>query len=145
MPEKTPKISPQNRRQARSLAMQALCQLDVQGDDFLNELPGFLADFADEPATIEYARELTRHTWHQKDYFDSLIAAAAKHWDIGRMPPPDRNIMRVALCEMFRPGDPPAKVAIHEAIELGKQFGTAETPAFVNGILDAIRIQNNLE
>lgn len=126
------------RRQARILALQALFQLDVQGSDFLDQLDEFLDEASDQPHVREYARQLIQHAWLHRQRYDQLIAATARHWQLDRMPIADRNIMRLAICEMIDRLDPPAKVAINEAIELGKQFGTAESPQFINGILDAI-------
>ena len=126
------------RREARTLALQALCQLDVQGSDSLDELTEFLNEFSSDPGVILYAGQLVRQTHEHRQRYDALIAGAALHWDIERMPITDRNIMRMALCEMLDRDDPPPKVAIDEAIELAKIFGTAESPQFVNGVLDAV-------
>jgi len=126
------------RRKARTLALQALCELDVQGPDSLDELTNFLNEFSTDPAVILYAGQLVRQTHEHRQRYDELIAGAALHWDIARMPITDRNIMRMALCEMLDRDEPPAKVAIDEAIELAKIFGTADSPQFVNGVLDAV-------
>jgi N utilization substance protein B len=120
------------------LALQALCQLDAQGPDSLDELTDFLNEFSKDPAVILYAGQLVRQTHEHRRRYDELIAAAALRWDIARMPITDRNIMRMALCEMLDRDEPPVKVAIDEAIELAKIFGTAESPHFVNGVLDAV-------
>jgi N utilization substance protein B len=127
-----------HRREARTLALQALCQLDVQGPDSLDELNGFLNEGSSDPSVILYAGQLVRGTHEHRQRYDELIARAALHWDIERMPITDRNIMRMALCEMLDQDEPPAKVAIDEAIELAKIFGTAESPQFINGVLDAV-------
>ena len=126
------------RREARTLALQALCQLDVQGADSLDDLTDFLDEGSSDPAVILYAGQLVRQTYEHRRRYDKLIARAALNWDIDRMPITDRNIMRMALCEMLDRDEPPAKVAIDEAIELAKIFGTAESPQFVNGVLDAV-------
>ncbi|HUW81851.1 MAG TPA: transcription antitermination factor NusB [Phycisphaerae bacterium] len=126
------------RREARTLALQALCQLDVQGPDSLDELTDFLNEFSSDPAVILYAGQLVRQTHEHRQRYDELIARVALHWDIARMAITDRNIMRMALCEMLDRDEPPAKVAIDEAIELAKIFGTADSPQFVNGVLDAV-------
>jgi len=127
-----------HRREARTLALQALCQLDVQGADSLDDLTDFLNESATDPAVILYAGQLVRRTYERRRRYDELIARVALHWEIERMPITDRNIMRMALCEMLDQDEPPAKVAIDEAIELAKIFGTAESPQFVNGVLDAV-------
>lgn len=126
------------RREARTLALQALCELDVQGSDSLEQLTEFLNEYSTDPAVILYAGQLVRQTHEHRQRYDELIAGVALHWDVERMPITDRNIMRMALCEMLDRDEPPAKVAIDEAIELAKIFGTADSPQFVNGVLDAV-------
>ncbi len=127
-----------HRRQARIIAVQALFQLDVQGHDFLDQLDEFLTENATDPRVIDYARQVVHHTWLERGRYDRLIAQTAHHWQLDRMPTLDLNIMRMAICEMLDRADPPPKVAIDEAIELAKTFGSAESPQFINGILDAI-------
>lgn len=126
-----------DRRQARILAMQALCQLDVLAEDFIPQLDGFLTDESSDPAVRGYARDLVRDAWQDRQSLDRAIQDVAEHWDLNRMAPVDRNIMRVAVCELLHRPDIPRRVAINEAVEIGKIFGTAESPAFINGILDA--------
>ena len=63
----------------------------------------------------------------------------AEHWDVRRMAAIDRNIIRMAVFEMRERSDIPSKVSINEAIELGKKYSTAQSGAFINGILDRIR------
>ena len=129
---------PHPRRQARILAMQALYQMDVQGEAFAPDLDGFLESRTENPSVIDYARRLVTGAWAEKARFDRDMTAAARHWSVDRMPGVDRNIIRVALYEMRVCTEPPAKVAINEAIEIAKEFGARESPQFVNGILDAI-------
>ena len=69
---------------------------------------------------------------------DELIAASSKNWRIDRMSRVDRNILRLGACELLAFRDVPVKVVINEAVELAKRFGTAESSAFVNGVLDRI-------
>jgi len=118
--------------------LQALFQLDVQGPGFLDELDGFLADQEQPEPVVTRARELVHGTWVQRGRYDRLIRQVSEHWDLDRMAPVDRNIIRLALYELLDCEDPPPKVAIDEAIELAKEFGSAESPGFVNGVLDAI-------
>jgi N utilization substance protein B len=67
---------------------------------------------------------------------DQMLSAASKNWRVERMAVVDRNVIRLALYEIKFCADVPVAVAINEAIELCKQFGSAEAPAFVNGLLD---------
>jgi N utilization substance protein B len=126
------------RRKARILAVQALTQLDVQGDAFLEELDVFFAHSDLEPneATRSYARDLVRKCWADRASMDATIVAVAEHWSLERMSPVDRNAIRVALAEMA--DGVQAGVAMNEAIEIAREYGSAESPRFVNGVLDAI-------
>jgi N utilization substance protein B len=126
-----------DRHQARILAMQALAQLDVQGDSFFATLDDFLAEAEVNDHTRAHAAELARECWAARAQVDKWIRAAAEHWSLERMSPVDRNTVRVAVREMVR--GVPVWVAINEAIEISKEYGSAESARFVNGVLDAIR------
>ena len=119
--------------------MQALYQLDCQGESYLDEVSAFLRDRCDDPAVAVHARKLVIGVWDRKAQFDALLEQKSVSWSLERMPAVDRNIMRVALFEMLACDDVPDKVAINEAIEIAKEFGAKESPAFINGILDVIR------
>ena len=119
--------------------MQALCQFDSLGEDFLSQLDEFLADENPPSAVQRYARNLFREAHTNRTAIDEHIQSAASHWDIGRMATVDRNILRTAACELLHRTDVPAKVVINEAVEIAKEFGALESPAFVNGVLDAIK------
>ena len=69
---------------------------------------------------------------------DQIISQFAEHWDLERMAVVDRNILRLAVYELLWPDDVPPKVAINEAIEIAKKFGTKESSRFINGVLDRI-------
>jgi len=69
---------------------------------------------------------------------DQLITASSRNWRLERMSRVDRNILRLGACELVAFRDVPVKVVINEAVELAKRFGTAESSAFVNGVLDRI-------
>jgi N utilization substance protein B len=70
---------------------------------------------------------------------DQRLTQAAENWRLQRMPAVDRNILRLGAFELLHSADTPAAVAFDEAIELAKRFGTADSPAFVNGVLDQLR------
>jgi transcription antitermination factor NusB len=128
------------RRKAREIALQFLYQWDLRGDDILPELDDLLVKDRREADVAEYVKVLVRGTIEQKAEIDRRISEAAEHWRIERMAVVDRNILRMATFEMaFTKGDVPPKVAINEGIELAKRFSTAESGAFVNGVLDRIR------
>jgi len=71
-----------------------------------------------------------------------LIERFSRNWRLSRMSCVDRNIMRIAVYEMLFCSDIPAKVSINEAIDIGKKYGTEESGAFINGILDSVRIDS---
>jgi N utilization substance protein B len=74
-----------------------------------------------------------------KDQIDPLISSAATNWRLSRMMPVDRNVLRLGAYELlFDPNGTPLEVVINEAIELARRFGSAESPAFVNGVLDRV-------
>ena len=118
--------------------MQVLCQLEVLGEDFLPQLDDFLADESRDRSVRDYARRLVLETWQRRESLDDCIQGVAEHWELKRMATVDRNVMRVAVCEMLHRPDVPPHAAINEAVEIGKTFGTADSGAFVNGILDAV-------
>jgi N utilization substance protein B len=70
---------------------------------------------------------------------DAKISAAAENWRIARMPTVDRNILRLGAFELLHMQDTPAAVAFDEAIELARRYGTTDSSAFVNGVLDRLR------
>jgi N utilization substance protein B len=130
-----------DRHHARILAMQALCQLDVQGDDALGLFDKLLGESGASPATAEYARRLACSCWEQRRELDRRLAAQLERWDVERLSPVERNVIRVAMVELPG-GDVPPKVVINEAVEIGREFGGLDSPKFINGILDALWKQN---
>lgn len=128
---------PGDPRQARILAMQALCQWDVQGDETSTALDNFLAAQGASKQVVARAGELVKDFWGRKQSVDDRIAAAATNWDLSRISPVERNIMRVALVELLNAKTPP-KVVLNEAIEIGREFGGENSPRFINGVLDVV-------
>ena len=124
-------------RRVRRLALQALCCLDVQGDSAMELACSFIADSRESADTITAADDLLRHAYASREESDQWLIRHAKHWDLKRLALVDRNILRLAVHEMLS-GQTPPKVAIAEALRLAQEFSTAESPRFVNGILDAV-------
>ncbi len=92
----------------------------------------------DMPRTAtKYAAKIVRMFWEQRQRTDKRIADAAQNWDISRISPVERNILRVAVVELTTQMVPP-KVAINEAIEIGREYGGEDSPRFINGVLDAV-------
>jgi len=126
-----------DRRQARILAMQALCQLDAQGEGFLERVPGWLADSGEAQTTVTYAQRVIERAWADRELTAAEVGRQAQNWAVGRMAAVDRNVIRVALAE-FDLRAAPAKVVLDEAVEIANAFGGAESGRFVNGVLDAV-------
>lgn len=126
------------RAHARALAMQCLVQLDVQGDAFLSDVPAFIAD-ADASSQIKtLASDLAHTAWRLRTTSDEWLGKTVKHWQLQRIALVDRAVLRLAVSELLSRPDVPAKVVLDQAIELSKRYSTAESPQFINGVLDAI-------
>ena len=89
---------------------------------------------------LQFATKLVEGTLKYRDEIDAKLQAVTRNWDLRRMAIVDRNVLRMAVYELIWCKDVPHKVAINEAIEIGKKFSTANSGGFVNGILDRIRI-----
>jgi len=126
------------RTRARELAMQGLYQLDVQGSDLLERLYGFFIENTSDDLVRKLASEWTRGTWENLAQCDELIASSTIKWQLSRLSPVDKSILRLAVYQLKFSPDMPGKVVINEAIELAKKFSTDKSPAFINGVLDAV-------
>ena len=118
--------------------MQGLYQLDVQGSDLLERLGEFFIENASDDSVRRLATDWTRGTWENLVQCDELIADSAIKWQLSRLSPVDKSILRLAVYQLKFSPDIPAKVVINEAIELAKKFSTDKSPAFINGVLDAV-------
>jgi len=127
------------RSRARELALQFLYQLDLRGPDLLDEVKDFLKQEESDRSTREFALHLVRGTVEHLEEINTTIRAVAQNWDIQRMAVIDRNVLRMATFELYHCPDIPPKVAINEAIELGKRFSTQNSGGFINGVLDKIK------
>lgn len=117
--------------------MQALCQWDVQRDQSAESLGGLFLALEASPEGADYARELVTAFWSQRRRVDDRISFAATGWDLDRISPVERNAMRIAIVELLE-GTVPPKVALNEAIEIGREYGGKDSPRFINGVLDVI-------
>ena len=127
------------RREGRELGLQALYQLDVRADeDPTRSLALFWAHFDRGAEAQEFARGLIDGVLANRERIDGLIAEAAQHWRLPRLSRVDLNLLRLATFELLERPDIPASVTINEAIEIARRFGTDDSAAFVNGVLDAI-------
>lgn len=143
------------RREGREAAVQFLFQLDAQGPeestpdaDFWRlragtvdpEEPDATAPLAPiAPKAKTFAEQLVHGVLSNRQTIDALIVTFARNYELQRIAAVDRNILRLAVYEMMHNLDVPPVVAINEAIEIAKKFGSEESGRFVNGILDKIR------
>lgn len=128
-----------SRTKARECALQALYQLDTSGGTADAALQGLFAHFEDaDAADKRFAEQLVRGVQDVRPEIDEIIQRYSTNWKLDRMARVDRNILRLGVYELLRRGDVPIKVTLNEAVELGKKFGSEESSAFVNGVLDKI-------
>lgn len=126
------------RTRARSVALQALYEIDIAG-----HLPGIVTQQRLEEAQLgeelsEFAREIILGVWPMVETLDKFIAEHAPEWPLEQVATIDRNIIRISLWEFSIFEKTPIKVAINEAVELAKVFGSDSTPRFVNGVLGSL-------
>lgn len=129
------------RTQARELALQLMYQLDLRGDEILDEVTAAVAPGAGDPETMDFARELLLGVREKRAEIDRHIEEVAKNWQLKRMAAIDRNILRLATYELLYRADIPPLVTINEAIDIAKKFSTKNSGPFVNGVLDNIRLK----
>jgi len=125
------------RSRARQVAFQVLFQDDLNPRTNPAHADALLRRRLRMPEMVEFARELVAGVRRNRPELDRLIDQTAEHWSLERISPTDRNILRLGAYEILH-SDTPDPVAIDEAIELAKRFGTAQSAAFVNGILDRL-------
>ncbi len=142
-------VSP--RRQGREVALQILCAVDASpapdvagaldlyfshlaaGAEEEADMPGLGKDAFDRP----FVDALVRVALENREAIDAAITQVSRSWRLDRMARVDRNILRLSVAEMLYLPEIPGRVSINEAVELAKRFGAAESPAFVNGLLDS--------
>lgn len=134
------------RRHARECALHVLYGLDSQ-DIRENEaveraLGAYWAHLEGPIDGRPYGDALVRAVIHHYDAIDEAIRSANSNWRLDRMAQVDRNILRIATYEIAFSNDVPPEVAINEAVDLARRFGSAESPAFVNGTLDKLARNN---
>lgn len=123
------------RRNGRELAFRLLFQCDMGGIP-LDEVIGIAKTTSEaQPAVWVFAEELAQGAWNHRAELDVIISRYSEGWSVERMPNADRNILRIALYEIFHVDDIPQNVSINEAVELAKEYSTADSPRFINGVL----------
>ncbi|HUR28082.1 MAG TPA: transcription antitermination factor NusB [Planctomycetota bacterium] len=128
-----------SRTRGRELALQFLYQVDLRGSSAESERDAFLRSEEKDKEARAFAEARIEGVTSNRPELDRTIQEVAQNWDISRMAVIDRNVLRIATFELLHCKDIPPKVAINEAIEIGKRFSTSNSGAFINGILDKIK------
>lgn len=126
------------RRKARELALQVLYQMEITGDPSPTGPESFWGHFPSRPAARDYAQRLVAGAVEHRAEIDGLIEEAVENWKLGRMSKVDLVILRLATYELLFCPDVPLNVSIDEAIEIGDRYGSDDSSAFINGVLDRV-------
>ena len=131
------------RTKARGVALQALYELDITEHPVNIILEARFKETPLDPRLEEFARTIVHNIAPIREQLDTFIADHAPEWPIDQISTIDRNLLRIALWEFAVSENTPVKVAINEAIELAKKFGSDSTPRFVNGVLGSLVSRRN--
>ena len=132
----------QVRRQARVVALQALFEIDVVKHTVDVVLDQRMDELGLPAEGCRFAQHIVRGVLSNQEQLDEMIVAYAPEWPIDQMAVVDRNILRIALFEFVIDRGTPPKVAINEAVELAKLFGSDSSQRFVNGVLGTLLSKN---
>ncbi len=132
------------RSRAREVALQALFQEDLNPRDSRDQIAPFLHSRLHDEQLREFAMTLVLGVLRNLAELDALLESKADNWSLGRMAATDRNVLRLGAFEI-RYSDTPDRVAIDEAVELAKRYGSAQSSQFVNGILDKLILRKEKE
>lgn len=131
------------RTRARGIALQALYELDLTGHDLGTVMNYHFSITELEAKLQDFALEIVQGISPIRELLDSYIAEHAPEWPIDQVSIIDRNLLRIALWEFAVKSETPIKVAINEAIELAKTFGSESSPRFINGVLGSLASREN--
>jgi N utilization substance protein B len=126
------------RRRAREIALQVLYQREFNRAETDTALGLFWDNFEALKGAMDFSERIVRGVGQHRDELDRIIEKYSSHWKIDRMAHVDRNILRIAVYELIYCNDIPPKVAINEAVDIGKKFGSEDSGAFINGVLDKV-------
>ena len=126
------------RRRAREVVLQMLYQLEMSKVDADDSISLYKTSFGEGPRPDEFSIQLFKSVSQKIGELDEAIIEASDNWRIERMSSVDRNILRIGVYELRHEAEIPVKVAINEAVEMAKRYGTEDSASFVNGILDRI-------
>lgn len=126
------------RRKAREQALQVLYEMEISKINASEALKLYWEDLGNKPADKKFTELIVRGVEANREVIDGIIRCISENWQLNRMVKVDLNILRMAIFELLYCNDIPFKVSINEAIDLGKKFGTDDSAAFINGILDRV-------
>ena len=130
--------APSSRRNGRILVLKALYEYDASRHRMAETMERLLADADLGDQGKAFAQRLGEGAIANLDEIDGVIKKYASSWPVEQIPIVDRNILRIAICEIVDGKLAPPKVAINEAVELAKTFGSESSPRFVNGVLGSL-------
>jgi len=122
----------------REAALKMLFAVEASQTDLDSAIALFWREFGGDPEARPYADESVRGVLDQRDALDETIRTASENWRIERMTRVDRNVLRLGTWELKHRTDVPREVILDEAIELAKRYGSEESGAFVNGVLNQV-------
>jgi N utilization substance protein B len=131
------------RSRAREVALQLLYQRDLNPNLGRPVIERFVTDRLRDPALVPFCLQLYDGVSAHASDIDQRLSAAAENWRLHRMAAVDRNVLRLGAFELLFYPETPPNVALDEAIELARRYGSADSPAFVNGVLDKVRQTEN--
>jgi N utilization substance protein B len=126
------------RSRAREVALQVLFQHDHNPNMDPEAVKQFVAGRLKDTELVTFCSSLAEGVIKHLPDIDERIAQAAENWRVSRMATVDRNVLRMGAYELFHNPETPARVAFDEAIELARRYGSADSPGFVNGVLDRL-------
>jgi N utilization substance protein B len=126
------------RHEARIIALQALFEVDITNHDVNRVLAQRLEEAQLADSGAQFATELVSGVLSHRSSLDEIIAKIAPDWPVEQLAVIDRNVLRIAIFEILVSADTPLKVAINEAVELAKLFGSDSAPRFINGVLGTL-------
>ncbi len=127
------------RRRAREIALQVLYQRELNCVEVEKALDLFRNNFEVLKGAMDFSARLVKGVEQHREDLDQIIERYASHWKVDRMTHVDRSILRIATYELLYCDDIPTKVAINEAIDIGKKYGSEDSGAFINGVLDKVK------
>ena len=131
------------RRKSRCLALQVLYEVDCSGHTIEEAFGHQRAVSALTEIQATFALRIVEGAWGQRAWLDQVIHRHAPEWPLSQMAYIDRNVLRIAIWEFALSGETPLKVAINEAVEISKRFGSDSSARFVNGVLGTLAAKEN--